>query len=334
MTRPKDVQDNAVPSGNAVAAEVLLRLHAWTGESVYRAAAERALRTVVPYVARYATGFARWLSAMDLSLAAVQEVAIVGRADDPETLALLGEVRRGYRPNQVDRPRRGPGRQRGPAAGRSSGGRWPPECLPLSRVRVPACPPRIRRRSADSSRSPPVPPEAGASPREAGPAIRDASPAQYTEIGELTVRAYATVGDPLQGSPTYAAYEDELRDVAGRAETCQVLVAVDAAGRILGAVTYVPGPGTPWSESEREGEAGFRALAVDPAARGNGVGRALAMACVDRARAMGRHGVAIYTRPSMNAAQGLYELLGFARTPSRDWQFEPGQWLWSYVLSL
>ncbi len=101
MTRPKDVQDNAVPSGNAVAAEVLLRLHAWTGEPGYRAAAERALRTVVPYVVRYATGFARWLSAMDLSLAPVVEVAIVGAADDPATLALLAEVRRGYRPNQV-----------------------------------------------------------------------------------------------------------------------------------------------------------------------------------------------------------------------------------------
>ncbi len=101
VTRPKDVQDNAVPSGNAVATEVLLQLHAWTGDSVYRVAAERAIRTVVPYVARYATGFARWLSAMDMSLAAVQEVAIVGVRDDPTTLSLLAEVRRGYRPNQV-----------------------------------------------------------------------------------------------------------------------------------------------------------------------------------------------------------------------------------------
>jgi uncharacterized protein YyaL (SSP411 family) len=101
VTRPKDVQDNAVPSGNAVAVDVLLRLHAWTGESAYAVAAERAMRTVVPYVTRYATGFARWLSAMDLSLAAVQEIAIVGSADDSATLALLGEVRRGYRPNQV-----------------------------------------------------------------------------------------------------------------------------------------------------------------------------------------------------------------------------------------
>jgi uncharacterized protein YyaL (SSP411 family) len=101
VTRPKDVQDNAVPSGNAVAAEVLLRLHAWTGEAAYRAAAEGAIRTVVPFVTRYATGFARWLSAMDLSLAPVVEIAVVGGADDPGALALLAETRRGYRPNQV-----------------------------------------------------------------------------------------------------------------------------------------------------------------------------------------------------------------------------------------
>ena len=46
VTRPKDVQDNAVPSGNAMAALVLLRLAAWTGEARYRDAAERAFRTV------------------------------------------------------------------------------------------------------------------------------------------------------------------------------------------------------------------------------------------------------------------------------------------------
>ena len=55
----------------------------------------------MPFVARYPTGFAQWLSAMDLALAPVVEVAIVGAADDPATAALLAEVRRGYRPNQV-----------------------------------------------------------------------------------------------------------------------------------------------------------------------------------------------------------------------------------------
>ena len=166
-----------------------------------------------------------------------------------------------------------------------------------------------------------------------GLTIRTAAPGEYAEIGELTVRAYAAVGDPLQGGPTYAAYEDELRNVAGRAESCLVLAAVDLAGRILGAVTFVPGPGMPWSESEREDEAGFRALAVDSSARGQGVGRTLATACIERARGMGRHGVAIYTRPSMTVAHRLYESLGFNRDRSRDWEFEPGEWLWSYVLT-
>ncbi len=48
VVRPRDVQDNAVPSGGAVAATVLLRLTALTGEPRYRAAAERAIATVGP----------------------------------------------------------------------------------------------------------------------------------------------------------------------------------------------------------------------------------------------------------------------------------------------
>ena len=101
VMRPKDVQDNAVPSGSAMAARVLLRLAAWTGEGAYRDAAESALRSVVPLVARYPTGFAQWLSAMDLALAPVVEIAIVGAPEDPLTRLLLAEARRGFRPNQV-----------------------------------------------------------------------------------------------------------------------------------------------------------------------------------------------------------------------------------------
>jgi uncharacterized protein YyaL (SSP411 family) len=101
VTRPKDVQDNAVPSGNAMAARVLLRLAAWTGEGRYRDSAERALRTVVAFVSRYPTGFAQWLSAMDMALPPGLEVAIVGSLDDAATRSLLAEVRRAFTPNQV-----------------------------------------------------------------------------------------------------------------------------------------------------------------------------------------------------------------------------------------
>jgi uncharacterized protein YyaL (SSP411 family) len=101
VTRPKDVQDNAVPSGNAMAVAVLLRLHAWTGEAAYEAAAGKAMRLVVPFVGRYPTGFAQWLVAMDLAVHPITEVAIVGHRDDPATVALVAETRRGYRPGLV-----------------------------------------------------------------------------------------------------------------------------------------------------------------------------------------------------------------------------------------
>jgi uncharacterized protein YyaL (SSP411 family) len=101
VTRPKDIQDNATPSGGAMATLVLLRLAAFTGESRYRAAAERALSTVTPYAARYPTAFAMWLQAMDMALAPVAEVAIVGAPADGATKALLAVATGGYAPNRV-----------------------------------------------------------------------------------------------------------------------------------------------------------------------------------------------------------------------------------------
>ena len=101
ITRPKDPQDNAVPSGGAMATTVLLRLAAWTGEGRYREAAERALGTVSPYLARYPTGFAQWLVAASFAASDVVEVAIVGDPSDTATRELLDPVWRAWRPHQV-----------------------------------------------------------------------------------------------------------------------------------------------------------------------------------------------------------------------------------------
>ncbi|MBI3746080.1 MAG: thioredoxin domain-containing protein [Chloroflexi bacterium] len=89
VTRPRDLQDNATPSGGAVAAEVLLRLAALTGDGRYRTAAEGALAAVAPLAARYPTAFARWLGAIDLALSDIAEVAIVGALDEAGTRELL-----------------------------------------------------------------------------------------------------------------------------------------------------------------------------------------------------------------------------------------------------
>ncbi len=165
---------------------------------------------------------------------------------------------------------------------------------------------------------------------DAGPAvftIREIVPDEFEALGEITVLAYAN-----RLSPSDTVYLDELRDVGARAAAVPVLVAVDPEGRVLGGVAYVPGPGTPLSEAEREGEAGIRMLAVDPAVGGRGIGRALTEACMDRARAEGRVGMTLYTLPTMGVAHRLYESLGFRRDPERDWEYMPGESLWSYTI--
>ncbi len=101
VTRPKDPQDNATPSGGSMAARVLLRLGALTGETRYRTAADRALASVTTFLGRYPTGFANWLSAAALATGGIVELAIVGGPGDPATEALIVAARDGEPPNLV-----------------------------------------------------------------------------------------------------------------------------------------------------------------------------------------------------------------------------------------
>jgi uncharacterized protein len=80
---------------------VLLRLAALTGDERYRVTAEGALATVTAYLERYPTGFANWLSAAELAIGGIVELAIVGSLDDPATGALLAVARAGGRSDLV-----------------------------------------------------------------------------------------------------------------------------------------------------------------------------------------------------------------------------------------
>jgi uncharacterized protein YyaL (SSP411 family) len=101
IARPKSVFDNAVPSGNSVAADVLLRLAVIYDEPAWTARAARILRGLREPMTRYPTAFGRLLCALDFAVAAPQEVALVGTWDAPDTAALLDVVRLRFRPNTV-----------------------------------------------------------------------------------------------------------------------------------------------------------------------------------------------------------------------------------------
>lgn len=142
-------------------------------------------------------------------------------------------------------------------------------------------------------------------------------------LGVLTVAAYTA----LAGHVPETDYDVELADVAGRAAlpATTVLVAADpATGAPVGGVTYVADGRSPLAEFADVDAAGFRMLAVAAAARGRGVGEALAVACIERARADGRAAVLIHSTPWMAAAHRLYGRLGFVRDPALDWTPVPG----------
>ena len=103
IVRAKDYFDNATPSGNSVAATVLLRLGTLTGRDNYRSLATAVLREIGDQVRRYPSGFGYALSAADFLLSAPKEVAIVGK-DSADIRPLLEVAWQKYIPNKVVAP--------------------------------------------------------------------------------------------------------------------------------------------------------------------------------------------------------------------------------------
>jgi uncharacterized protein YyaL (SSP411 family) len=102
VVRPRNLFDNAVPSGTSVAIDWLLRLAVILGEERYEATALAALRPMADLMQRYPSGFGRYLSALDFHLGPVAEVALVWpRGQERAVAPLLDTVFGRYQPNRV-----------------------------------------------------------------------------------------------------------------------------------------------------------------------------------------------------------------------------------------
>jgi len=101
ILRPRDVMDNATPSGNSLAVELLVRSGRVFGDDRYLDAARRALSPEASAASRYPSAFGRLLSMQASLLDPPLELVVLGSPGDPGTGSLLREAHRRFAPNRV-----------------------------------------------------------------------------------------------------------------------------------------------------------------------------------------------------------------------------------------
>jgi uncharacterized protein YyaL (SSP411 family) len=92
LIRPRGLEDNPLPAGRSMAAQLFLRLSGLTGEERWRESAREIVRPLVPAIARAPLALGSLACVLDQLVAPSREVAIAGPADDAATRWLLREV--------------------------------------------------------------------------------------------------------------------------------------------------------------------------------------------------------------------------------------------------
>ena len=160
-----------------------------------------------------------------------------------------------------------------------------------------------------------VPDTAVATWPDSAPLVRDAVPADYPAIREVVIAAYRQYADLLT-LDIFSPYLADVLDLEKHARHGRLFV-VETDGWVCGFGAFYPDAtvqGLRWPA----GWASGRALAVHPAARGNGVARTLLATCERLAREAGAPVFAFHTASFMTKAIALYERLGFLRAPEFD----------------
>ncbi|HEX9171392.1 MAG TPA: GNAT family N-acetyltransferase [Telluria sp.] len=137
--------------------------------------------------------------------------------------------------------------------------------------------------------------------------LRDYLPTDAVNVNALAVHAFEQFKDAYADWPVFRS---KIATMSALAQTGEIVVA-ELDGRIAGAVAYV-GPGKPKADFFRPEWPIMRMLVVAPGARGHGVGRALAHACLDRARRDGAAVFALHTSELMQVALPMYRRMGFS----------------------
>jgi predicted N-acetyltransferase YhbS len=157
--------------------------------------------------------------------------------------------------------------------------------------------------------------------------IREARDNELDIVASLVVDAYSEFAARM-APDAWSSFAQDIANVRGRSIDAQVLVA-ERDGRIVGTVTRYPN----WRGAQQDASA-VRVLAVPPAERGTGVGRALVEHCIELAQKEGKERVVVAVAPEMEDARDLYDRLGFERAPDLDHEPAPGVRTAGYALRL
>jgi len=156
--------------------------------------------------------------------------------------------------------------------------------------------------------------------------IRPAQPSEIEAARSVLNAAYSQY-KAMFPAENWDPYLADILDIEGRSEVSELLIA-ERRGAIVGCVSLYP-PGAPMSYPSDEFSehwprewAAIRLLAVDPSARGEGIGRALTRVCIERSVTAGAPAIGLHTTKEMAVAQSMYERMGFERAPEYD--FRPG----------
>ena len=151
--------------------------------------------------------------------------------------------------------------------------------------------------------------------------IREAEPGDFQALGQVMAAVY----EGLEGFPGRVEQPKyyEMLDAIGlmaKKPGAKLLVAT-VEGRVLGGVVYfsdLAQYGSGGTATQERNASGFRLLAVSPEARGTGLGKGLVEACLSLAKEHQHRQMIIHTTEAMKVAWGMYERLGFRRSPDLD----------------
>lgn len=167
---------------------------------------------------------------------------------------------------------------------------------------------------------------------KSGLIIRDARLAELNEVSLLIKEAYTEYRHWFPEAH-WRWYLRDIMDVRSRLTVSQVIVA-EMNRELAGSVTLYPDASSSLREQWPEGWAGIRLLAVRPAYRGRGIGRALMEECIRRCRKRDIRTIGLHTSAIMTVARRMYEDMGFVRASEYDFEPRPGTVVMAYHLEL